>query len=270
MKGGKGKKHSYRDRGYSDDYDDDLDSSDYLGASPAGRSAFGASFVQAWRAAPALKARNPMQQQYMDVLNRADVPIVIATGAAGTGKTLIPCGMAIQKLVAGDIKRIIITRPAVCNDEELGFLPGTLESKMDPYLRPIYDCFHKYMSPVQVQSAITRHAIEICPLAYMRGRTFDDAWICADEMQNCTPNQMLMLLTRIGQGSKLIVNGDPLQHDRKYAVNGLTDLIARLRASPKQGIQLVEFTDAHVERHPMVRSVLGLYGDGGKAPAVNL
>ena len=118
----------------------------------------------------------------------------------------------------------MITRPAVSVDEQHGFLPGTLEEKMDPWLRPIYDVFYKFITPAQVNNLINKQQIEICPLAYMRGRTFDNAWICADEMQNSTPQQMLMLLTRIGKNSKLVITGDPAQHDRGFEKNGLNGI----------------------------------------------
>lgn len=130
---------------------------------------------------------------------------------------------------------------------------------MDPWLRPIYDVFYRYMSPQQVQNLIAKQQIEICPLAYMRGRTFENAWICADEMQNSTPNQMLMLLTRIGHKSKLVINGDPAQHDRGYETNGLVDLLGRLEHNTMSDIQVIHFTEDYVERHHAIRKILKLY-----------
>jgi phosphate starvation-inducible PhoH-like protein len=191
----------------------------------------------------------------------ASPSIVVATGPAGVAKTFISTAMGISKLKDGSIRKLIITRPAVAaGSDAIGFLPGTLEAKMDPFTRPIFDVFHKFASQKEVQAMIARQDIEICPLIYMRGRTFDNAWICADEMQNSTPEQMLMLLTRIGENSKLIINGDPTQHDRKYEVNGLADFLQRLDRSPCDEIALVNFTEEHVERHPVIKKIIHMYG----------
>jgi phosphate starvation-inducible PhoH-like protein len=172
--------------------------------------------------------------------------------------------VGIQKLISGSIEKLIITRPAVSVDEQHGFLPGTLEEKMDPWLRPIYDVFYKFISPSQVSNLMMKQQIEICPLAYMRGRTFDNAWICADEMQNSTPQQMLMLLTRIGKGSKLVITGDPAQHDRGFERNGLVDLLSRMdmeenKEHASSDIKTVFFTEDHVERNPVIKKILKMY-----------
>lgn len=209
-----------------------------------------------------LKARNPVQERYMKLLETDNPPIVIANGVSGTGKTLIPNSMAIMKLKEGSIKKLIITRPAVeSGSDKIGFLPGTLEEKMDPWLRPIYDVFYKYVTPQEIQNLIMKQVIEIVPLVYMRGRTFDNTWIICDESQNTTPEQMLMLLTRIGINSKLIINGDPSQHDRKFERNGLQDLLDRIKRNScnENDISLVNFTENEVERHPVIKKVLKLY-----------
>lgn len=210
-----------------------------------------------------IKARNPAQEYYLKMLENERPSIVIAAGPAGVAKTYLCNAVGIQKLINGSIDKLVITRPAVSVDEQHGFLPGTLEEKMDPWLRPIYDVFYKFISPSQVNNLINKQQIEICPLAYMRGRTFDNAWICADEMQNSTPQQMLMLLTRIGKNSKLVITGDPAQHDRGFEKNGLIDLLARLPQDDEENkdgdIRTVFFTEEHVERHPVIRKILKMY-----------
>ena len=149
--------------------------------------------------------------------------------------------------------RLILTRPAVSVDEQHGFLPGTLEKKMEPWTRPMFDCLHKYISPKDV-----KNYVEICPLAYMRGRTFENAWIIGDEMQNSTPAQMKMLLTRLGEGSKMVVTGDVQQHDRGFEENGLSDLTRRV-FTVSDYIHHVAFTDEDVVRHPAIREILSMY-----------
>lgn len=210
-----------------------------------------------------IKARNPAQEYYLKLLENEHPSIVIAAGPAGVAKTYLCNAVGIQKLINGSIDKLVITRPAVSVDEQHGFLPGTLEEKMDPWLRPIYDVFYKFITPAQVNNLINKQQIEICPLAYMRGRTFDNAWICADEMQNSTPQQMLMLLTRIGKNSKLVITGDPAQHDRGFERNGLIDLLARMPKDDEENkdsdIKTVFFTEEHVERHPVIRKILKMY-----------
>jgi phosphate starvation-inducible protein PhoH and related proteins len=238
----------------------DLEEEIWASMSPLSKSApIHRAVSSDWKPQKGLKARNPRQEQYMEMLENADTHIVIATGSAGTGKTYVANALGLEKLQAGDYKKIIITRPIVSVSESLGYLPGNVEAKMHPWLLPIYDVFYKYITPQQVQAMIAKGTIEICPLAYMRGRSFEHAWIVADEMQNSTPDQMLMLLTRIGHGSKLIINGDPMQHDRGYEKNGLVDLLWRLQKTPQHGMDIIQFTDADVERHPILRKVLKLY-----------
>lgn len=209
-----------------------------------------------------VRARNEAQEKYIKLLEAPAPPIVVAVGPAGVAKTYLCSAIGIQKLLSGSVDKLIITRPAVAVAEQLGHLPGTLEEKMDPWMRPIYDVFYKFVSPSRVQAMIQKQQIEICPLGFMRGRTFDNAWICADEMQNSTPEQMLMMLTRIGKNSKLVITGDPAQHDRGFERNGLWDLMKRLNVQSEaihHDIHVCHFGQEHVERHPVIKKVLKLY-----------
>lgn len=204
--------------------------------------------------------KNLAQEDYLALLENSTKDIVFATGPAGTGKTMLAVLAAIRALKSGEVEKIVITRPAVSVDEQHGFLPGTLVEKMAPWTRPIFDVFEDYYSPKDIEALIAENIIEIAPLAYMRGRTFKNSWIIADEMQNATPNQMKMLLTRIGSGSKIVVTGDLAQHDRGYDNNGLKDFIARI-GDRSARIGAVLFEQCDVERHPAVKEVLWLYGD---------
>lgn len=204
--------------------------------------------------------RNVHQEDYIELLTDSRTPIVFATGPAGTGKTMLAVKQGMQFFNTGMIEKIVVTRPAVSVDEQHGFLPGTLEQKMAPWTRPIFDVFEEYWTPKQVEELLANKEIEIAPLAYMRGRTFKNCWIVADEMQNATPEQMKMLLTRIGEGSKIVVTGDLAQHDRGYQNNGLKDFTSRL-TSDHRTIGCVYFTKQDVERHPAVIDVLNIYGD---------
>jgi phosphate starvation-inducible PhoH-like protein len=203
--------------------------------------------------------RNLKQEQYVDLLENRKKPVVLALGPAGTGKTLLACLYAVQELKAGRCKRIIITRPAVSVDEQHGFLPGDLNQKMDPWTRPIMDVFEEYWSVKTLAYMLEEKTIEICPLAYMRGRTFKDAIILADEMQNATPSQMKMLLTRIGDRSKVVVTGDLAQHDRGYEENGLWDFVQRLEQIDSPMLGLIKFGNKEIERHPAVAEILRIY-----------
>jgi len=162
------------------------------------------------------------QQKYVDYLNDKNNTLVVAIGSAGSGKTLFACIKAIELLKNKKIKKIIITRPVVSVEENIGFLPGNIESKMDPFMRPIFDIFSEMYSVKEIHDLISMGHIEISPLAYMRGRTFKNAFIIADEMQNSTPNQMFMLVTRLGSNSRLVVTGD-LQQTDLNKTNGLED-----------------------------------------------
>ncbi len=206
-----------------------------------------------------LKARNEMQQKYINTLENDAKNIIIAVGPAGTGKTMMPCHLGIRKLQNNEIAKLILTRPAVSVEEQHGFLPGSLEEKMEPWLRPVFDIFYQYYTPQKIQKLMQQQIIEISPLAYMRGRTFENSWIIADESQNMTPNQMLMLLTRIGQNSKMIITGDTKQHDRGFEQNGLKDLLIRLENKNIPEIDIVTFTAKDVERHKVIQEILKLY-----------
>ena len=202
--------------------------------------------------------RNVHQEDYLDMLENPNKHIVFATGPAGTGKTMMAVQMGIGNLENGTVDRIVITRPAVSVDEQHGFLPGDLKEKMAPWTRPIFDFLEEHYKPKQVEDMVKNKTIEISPLAYMRGRTFKGAWIIADEMQNATQEQTKMLLTRIGEGSKIVVTGDLAQHDRGYTNNGLKDFLNKF--DRKYGtIGHVHFTKKDVERHPVVAHVLEIY-----------
>ena len=205
--------------------------------------------------------RNLRQEDYLAHLENPKKDMVFALGPAGTGKTLIATLWAIKQLKSREIERIVITRPAVSVDEQHGFLPGTLEQKMAPWTRPIMDVFREFWDLKQIESMLENEVIEIAPLAYMRGRTFKNCVIIGDELQNSTVSQMKMLLTRIGEGSKMVITGDLNQHDRGFEQNGLADFIKRLAADPSSKMALVEFERQHVERHPAVAEVLRIYGD---------
>ena len=212
------------------------------------------------RPIPQIKPRNEKQKQFLDVLENPAYPIVVATGVAGGGKTHLASLMGLKNLHEQNVQRLIITRPAVSVDEDHGFLPGTLEEKMSPWLAPLYDSFYTFYSPKKVQSMIEDKIIEICPLAYTRGRTFNNAWIIADECQNTTPIQMKMLLTRIGQGSTMVITGDLAQSDL-HGMNGLQDLIRRLDMydTYTDKIARVHFGMEDIVRHPVIKDVLNLY-----------
>jgi len=205
----------------------------------------------------AFSPRNLAQRKYIDLLY-SSVPVIIGTGPAGTGKTLLACHAGSKALASRQVERLILTRPAVSVDEQHGFLPGSLEKKMEPWTRPMFDALHRYMSPKQVKMLIEDRKIEICPLAYMRGRTFDNAWIIGDEMQNSTPSQMKMLLTRIGDGSKMIVAGDIAQHDRGFEKNGLSDLVSRI-FTDSESVRHMNFTDEDIVRSDVIKEILRMY-----------
>ena len=207
-----------------------------------------------------LSPRNFKQDDLLGYLEDHNINIVFAVGPA-TGKTLISTLAGLKLLKSNKINKFVVTRPAVSVDEQHGFLPGTLVEKMAPWTRPIFDLFEEYYSPEQIEFMVNDNKLEVAPLAYMRGRTFKDSWIIADEMQNATDNQMKMLLTRIGDGSKLVVTGDLDQHDRGFESNGLKCFIERLAAQGSDRIKMVQFDKGDVERHPIVAEVLKLYGD---------
>jgi phosphate starvation-inducible PhoH-like protein len=204
--------------------------------------------------------RNKSQETYILELLDRERDIVFGIGPAGTGKTLLACQAGVKAFLDGSVERIIVTRPAVSADEDLGFLPGTLEEKMAPWTRPIFDVFREYFYANEIEGMIKEGVIEISPLAYMRGRTFKNSFIIADEMQNATQNQMKMLLTRIGNESQMVVTGDLNQADR-LKDNGLIDFINHLESRESKHISAVFFKQGDIERHDAVKEVLEIYGD---------
>lgn len=203
-----------------------------------------------------IRAKTIGQRQYIHEMKRRD--LVFGIGPAGTGKTFLAVVMAAKQLRAGTIKRIVLTRPAVEAGESLGFLPGDLKEKVDPYLRPLYDGLHHVLGAEHTARLIERGVIEIAPLAYMRGRTLEDAFVILDEAQNTTHAQMKMFLTRLGFGSKMVVTGDKTQIDLPRGVkSGLIEAEARL--SHVKGISVITFEAADVVRHPLVGKIIQAY-----------
>ena len=207
-----------------------------------------------------LLPRNENQKIYLQKLQDDAKSIVLAIGPAGTGKTMLAVQHGIKLFQEGIVDKIVVTRPAVSVDEDLGFLPGTLNEKMAPWTRPIFDVFQEYYKPADIAKMLDEGVIEISPLAYMRGRTFKNAYIIADECQNTTVNQMKMLLTRLGQGSKMVVTGDLAQADRLND-NGLIDFCDLLAGKKLKHIDIVEFDHRDIERHHAVKEILAIYGD---------
>jgi len=209
--------------------------------------------------------KSDSQVEYVEMLEDSRYKMIIANGAAGTGKTLLACQSAIKELYDGDIDKIIITRPVVPVEEDIGFLPGTLNKKMDPWTRPIMDIFNDFHSKNNLKNMMKENTIEISPLGFMRGRTFKNAFIIADEMQNCSPNQMIMLLTRLGDNSKIVITGDLKQCDKDWS--GLKDLLEKLdlyysnekEKMKEDGIGIIEFTNLDVQRSELVSKILKIY-----------
>jgi phosphate starvation-inducible PhoH-like protein len=201
--------------------------------------------------------RSAVQIDYMKALGSKDM--IFALGPAGTGKTYLAVAQAVQQLITGSVQRLILSRPAVEAGERLGFLPGDMKEKVDPYLRPIYDALYDCMPPEQVERRIASGEIEIAPIAFMRGRTLADAFVILDEAQNTTPAQMKMFLTRFGQNSRMVICGDPRQVDIPGgdAMSGLADAVRRCEGL--EGIGVVRFTSSDVVRHPIVGRIVEAY-----------
>jgi len=201
--------------------------------------------------------RSPTQIEYMRALASRD--IIFALGPAGTGKTYVAVAQAVSMLISGAVQRLILSRPAVEAGEKLGFLPGDMKDKVDPYLRPLYDALYDCMPPEQVERRLASGEIEVAPIAFMRGRTLADAFVILDEAQNTTPAQMKMFLTRFGQNSRMVVCGDPNQVDIPggSAMSGLADAVSRL--SGVEGMATVRFNAADVVRHPIVGRIVEAY-----------
>ena len=203
--------------------------------------------------------RNTAQETYVEAL--LEKRMVFAVGPAGTGKTLLAVLRAIKALREQEVTRIILTRPAVSVDEKHGFLPGDLNAKMEPWTRPIFDVFEEYYGLIETKRMLEEGVIEIAPLGFMRGRTFKHAYVIADEMQNATPDQTKMLLTRIGEGSSMVLTGDLKQHDRGFDKNGLKDFLERFAANRKTSMAVCTFGREHIERDELVAEVLDVYGE---------
>ena len=211
--------------------------------------------------------KTPNQIEYNNLLTDTKNSVVVAVGPAGCGKTLLACNEAIRQLENGMVEKIVITRPVISvDDEQIGFLPGSMNEKMDPWTRPIFDIFHAIYSKQQVKLWMKNDVLEIAPLAYMRGRTFKNTFIIADEMQNSSPSQMLMLLTRIGEETKLTITGDIKQSDRSTE-NGLSDLIDRIKTAEwledaeTSKITFIELDSDDIQRSEVLKQVIELYED---------
>ncbi|WP_047986323.1 PhoH family protein [Ornithinibacillus californiensis] len=201
------------------------------------------------------------QKSYVDAIKKND--LVFGIGPAGTGKTYLAVVMAVQALKNGHVKRIILTRPAVEAGESLGFLPGDLKEKVDPYLRPLYDALNDVLGAEHTLRLIERETIEIAPLAYMRGRTLDDAFVILDEAQNTTPEQMKMFLTRLGFGSKMVITGDITQVDLPKGVKSGLQVADKLLSTIK-GISIIYLTQTDVVRHHLVQKIIDAYEKSNK------
>jgi len=200
--------------------------------------------------------RSTVQTAYMEALARDDM--IFALGPAGTGKTYLAVAQAVAMLITGQVDRLILSRPAVEAGERLGFLPGDMKEKVDPYLRPLYDALYDMLPTEQVERRIASGEIEIAPIAFMRGRTLSDAFIILDEAQNTTPQQMKMFLTRFGMRSRMVICGDPNQTDLPNGVtSGLADAVAKLQGIPK--LSMIRFSAADVVRHPLVGRIVEAY-----------
>ena len=204
--------------------------------------------------------KNTSQEHYSRLLSMKSKKIVVANGPAGTGKTMFATEYGIRYFLMGNYDKLIFTRPSVSVDEDLGYLPGSLEEKMAPWVRPIYDILYNFLSVKEVNRLLDEKTIEIAPLGFMRGRTFENAWIVADEMQNSTIGQMKMLLTRLGTNSRLIITGDLDQHDRFNELNGLEDFLRRFKGTRSDSISSFEFERSDIQREDVVKEVLEIYG----------
>ena len=209
------------------------------------------------------KPKTINQQKYLKAIENDNTKLVIVNGPAGTGKTLFACISAIELLKNNNIDKIILTRPLVSVEEEIGFLPGNINQKMDPWTKPILDIFSEYYNRLDIEKMIYNNILEIIPLGLMRGRTFKKSYIIADEMQNSTPNQMKMITTRIGEDSKMIITGDLNQSDLKDK-NGLDDLITKYETYNNLDeindlIQIIKLENTDIERSKIVKTIMNIY-----------
>jgi len=230
---------------------------------------------------PKYSPKTENQRKYVEFLQNQEKNLIVAIGPAGCGKTLFACSQGIENLKQGNIQKIILTRPMISVEEEdVGFLPGNMISKMDPWTRPMFDIFSEYYSKTEIQEMIRNGIIEICPLAYMRGRTFHKSFIIADEMQNSTPTQMLMLATRIGMESKMVIMGDLQQSDRKIfsssnnktnkkneETNGLFDFLQKYNKRVEHetyGMGVIELQGEDIMRSKIVSQIIEMYSSSEK------
>jgi phosphate starvation-inducible PhoH-like protein len=205
------------------------------------------------------KPKNKNQELYISMLKNKNKKIIIVTGPAGTGKTMFATEYGISNFLTGKYDKLVFTRPSVSVDEDLGYLPGNLEEKMAPWIRPIYDVLYQFISPKEVIQLMEEKFIEIAPLGFMRGRTFKNTWIVADEMQNSTISQMKMLLTRLGENSRLIITGDLEQFDKPDMINGLDDFLNKFRGKRSLSISSFEFERNDIQREEVVKEILEIY-----------
>jgi phosphate starvation-inducible PhoH-like protein len=214
--------------------------------------------------------KNVNQDNYVNHLNNDNTKILISTGPAGCGKTLFACQKAVLDLLSSKIHKIVITRPVVSVDEEIGFLPGNIIKKMDPWTKPLFDTFLEYYSRSELDLMLKTEQIEICPLAFMRGRTFKNTFIIADEMQNSSPNQIKMLITRLGENSKIVITGDLEQTDLQKE-NGLQDFIHKLNAfnDTSELIYRIHFNNSDIERSEVVKKIVDIYNYKKTIPTNN-
>lgn len=214
------------------------------------------------------------QKYYKESLNNPKINLLFCLGPAGTGKTLFACQYAIQLLQKNKIEKVIITRPTIAIEENMGFLPGDIKEKMYPWTIPIFDIFREYYCKKEITSLVNDNIIEIVPLGFMQGRTFKKSIIIADEMQNSSPNQMFMLLTRIGEKSKMIITGDLMQTSNSN--NGLYDITKKLNNKYvlkndmiKDSINIINMENNDIQRHPIVLTINNLYAGNLGSPAIN-
>ena len=203
--------------------------------------------------------KNRHQEQYVTMLKQKSKKIIVVSGPAGTGKTLFATEFGVRNFLLGNVERLVFTRPSVSVDEDLGYLPGTLEEKMAPWVRPIYDVLYQFVSLNEVKQYMEDKIVEIAPLGFMRGRTFKNTWIVADEMQNSTVSQMKMLLTRLGENSRLIITGDLEQFDKPNEINGLEDFLNKFKGKRSSSISSFQFERDDIQREEVVKEVLDIY-----------
>lgn len=208
--------------------------------------------------------RNVRQEKYMDILRKPSFSLIIAEGPAGTGKTAMACQTALEMLHHKRIKKIVLTRPITPADDGLGYLKGGLDEKMAPWISPMMDVFQEFYPKTKLKQMIDTGIIEIAPISFLRGRTFKSSFIIGDEIQNATPTQTKLLLTRLGEDSRMVLTGDITQSDLNRP-NGMNDLICRLdqklpqHAAYQEGIAIVRFNSEHIERHPLLTVIHDLY-----------